>query len=148
MQRNDDTFFIQDDIWHDDEIHLSTPNKFGRASNWRRTKCESHSLTTIILIIFVCLYNNVLLYLNTPGGFLGLRHPHRLGGGLLREQLSAAQVVSSKDHPADQVVWVARPWDCVTEEEGEMKTLKWEVAKKTYYFGGQPSVVRSLHRPV
>lgn len=49
------------------------------------------------------------MYLDPADGLLGLHHANVLGGVPLRQQLSGAQVVCSKDDPINQVFWFARP---------------------------------------
>lgn len=50
-------------------------------------------------------------YLHPADRLLGLHHANVLGGVPLRQQLSGAQVVSSKDDSINQVFWLAGPWD-------------------------------------
>lgn len=50
-------------------------------------------------------------YLDPADSLLGLHHAYVLGRVPLRQQLSGAQVVSSKDNSINQVFWFAGPWD-------------------------------------
>lgn len=52
-----------------------------------------------------------LEYLDPADSFLGLHHAYVLGRVPLRQQLSGAQVVSSKDNSINQVLWFAGSWD-------------------------------------
>lgn len=51
-------------------------------------------------------------YLDAADGFVCLRHAHGLGGVFIRQDLSAAKVVSSKDDPVDEVFRLTRTWNC------------------------------------
>lgn len=53
----------------------------------------------------------VFEYLDPADSLLGLHHANVLGGVPLRQQLSGAQVVSSKDNSINQVFWFAGSWD-------------------------------------
>lgn len=57
----------------------------------------------------------VFEYLDPADSLLGLHHAYVLGGVPLRQQLSGAQVVSSKDNSINQVFWLAGSWDWARE---------------------------------
>lgn len=59
----------------------------------------------------------VFEYLDPADSFLGLHHADVLGGVPLRQQLSGAQVVSSKDNSINQVFWFAGSWDWAREKQ-------------------------------
>lgn len=52
-----------------------------------------------------------LEYLDPADSLLSLHHAYVLGRVPLRQQLSGAQVVSSKDNSINQVLWFAGSWD-------------------------------------
>lgn len=52
--------------------------------------------------------SSVFLYLHPADSLLGLHHAYVLGGVPLRQQLSGAQVVCSKDDAINQVLGFAR----------------------------------------
>lgn len=52
------------------------------------------------------------IYLDTADSFMGLGHADRLGWILIRQHLSAAKVVSSKDDPINKIFWLTWTWDC------------------------------------
>lgn len=52
-----------------------------------------------------------LEYLDPADSLLGLHHAYVLGRVPFRQQLSGAQVVSSKDNSINQVFWFAGSWD-------------------------------------
>lgn len=58
----------------------------------------------------------VLEYLDPADSLLGLHHAYVLGWVPLRQQLSGAQVVSSKDNSINQVFWFAWSWDWAREK--------------------------------
>lgn len=51
-------------------------------------------------------------------GFLGLRHADGLGRVFIRQDLSAAKVVSSKDDPINEIFWLAGTRDCSATRKG------------------------------
>lgn len=63
---------------------------------------------------------SVFAYLDPADSLLGLHHAYVLGGVPLRQQLSGAQVVSSKDNSINQVFWFARSWDWETHGEARL----------------------------
>lgn len=88
----------------------------------------------------------VFEYLDPADGLLGLHHSDVLGGVPLRQQLSGAQVVSSKDNPINQVFWLTGSWDWARErqrgwwlrgrqrERQSMFRLKgWSVQRRRYF---------------
>lgn len=56
-------------------------------------------------------------YLDPADSLLGLHHAYVLGGVPLRQQLSGAQVVSSKDNSINQVFWFTGSWDWTGEKQ-------------------------------
>lgn len=54
----------------------------------------------------------MFLYLHPADSLLGLHHAYVLGGVPLRQQLSGAQVVCSKDDPVNKVFRFARSRYC------------------------------------
>lgn len=56
-------------------------------------------------------------YLDPADSLLRLHHAYVLGRVPFRQQLSGAQVVSSKDNSINQVFWLAGPWDCARERQ-------------------------------
>lgn len=52
-----------------------------------------------------------LEYLDPADSLLSLHHSYVLGRVPFRQQLSGAQVVSSKDNSINQVFWFAGSWD-------------------------------------
>lgn len=58
-----------------------------------------------------------LEYLDPADGLLGLHHAYVLGRVPLRQQLSGAQVVSSKDNSINQVFWFTWSWDWAREKQ-------------------------------
>lgn len=70
-------------------------------------------------VVCKCLSQCVFEYLDPADSFLGLHHAYVLGGVPLRQQLSGAQVVSSKDNPINQVFWFAGSWDWAREKQRE-----------------------------
>lgn len=51
-------------------------------------------------------------YLDVADSFMGLRHADRLGWILIRQNLSAAQVVSSKDDAINKIFGLTGTRDC------------------------------------
>lgn len=58
----------------------------------------------------------VCFHLDAADSLLRLHHADVLGGVPLRQQLSGAQVVSSKDNSINQIFWFARSWDWAREK--------------------------------
>lgn len=50
-------------------------------------------------------------YLDTTDSFMGLGHANRLGWIFIRQHLSAAKIVSSKDDPINKIFWLTGTWD-------------------------------------
>lgn len=50
-------------------------------------------------------------YLDTTDSFMGLGHADGLRGILIRQHLSAAKVVRSKDDPINEIFWLTGTWD-------------------------------------
>lgn len=67
-----------------------------------------------------------LKYLDPADGLLSLHHAYVLGGVPLREQLSGAQVVSSKDNPINQVLWLTWSWNWPREDSDYWDRLWWD----------------------
>ncbi len=55
-------------------------------------------------------------HLDTADGFMGLGHADRLGWIFIRQHLSAAKVVSSKDDPINKIFWLTGTWDYVAKQ--------------------------------
>lgn len=56
-------------------------------------------------------------YLDTTDSFVGLGHADRFGWVLIRQHLSAAQVVSSKDDPINKVLGLTGTWDYAAKQK-------------------------------
>lgn len=50
-------------------------------------------------------------YLDTRDSFMGLGHANGLGWVFIRQHLSAAKVVCSKDDPINKIFWLTGSWD-------------------------------------
>lgn len=56
-------------------------------------------------------------YLDTTDSFMGLGHADRLGWIFIRQHLSAAKVVSSKDDPINKIFWLTGTWDYAVRQK-------------------------------
>lgn len=71
-----------------------------------------YELNGCMLVAITTLKKN---YLDLTDSFMSLGHTDTLGWVFIRQNLSAAKVVSSKDDPINKVFWLTGTWDCVTK---------------------------------
>lgn len=71
----------------------------------------------VCLHVWVSVCGCAFEYLDPADSLLGLHHAYVLGWVPLRQQLSGAQVVSSKDNSINQVFWFAGSWDWAREKQ-------------------------------
>lgn len=62
-------------------------------------------------------------YLDATDSFMGLGHADRLGWIFIRQHLSAAKVVSSKDDPINKIFWLTGAWDCAEKKGHSMQNI-------------------------
>lgn len=55
-------------------------------------------------------------YLDTTDSFMGLCHADRLGWIFIRQNLSAAKVVGSKDDPVNKILWLTGTGNCSAKQ--------------------------------
>lgn len=58
-------------------------------------------------------------YLDVADGFVGLRHPDRLGRVFIRQHLSAPEVISSEDDPVNEVLRLAGTWNWAPKQNAQ-----------------------------
>lgn len=59
-------------------------------------------------------------YLDMADSLLGLCHADGFGWILVRQHLSAAKVVSSKDDPVNKVFWLTGTWDYAAKQKASI----------------------------
>ena len=63
-------------------------------------------------------------YLDATDSFMGLGHADRLGWVFIRQHLSAAKVVSSKNDPINKILWLTGTWDYAENKRLSVETFE------------------------